>query len=268
MTCLAENAARNLENIRKNRPLIHTITNPVVMNFSANALLAMGAVPVMAYAPQEVEDMVAHAAALVLNTGTLTSESKKSMMKAGKKAQSLGLPVVLDPVGSGATAFRTHTARQIVDEIHPRVIRGNPTEIMSLTGTPNRSKGVYSVHRVEDAAESGKTLARQFETTVAITGTIDMITDGTRAVRTSNGHPFMGLVTGTGCTASAIIGAFLTAGNDPLRATATALAFLGLAGDTAGKKATAPGAFMIEMINALYTLEPQDLANGCRFEEE
>jgi hydroxyethylthiazole kinase len=266
MNGLQQKAALNLENIRKQRPLIHTITNPVVMNFSANALLATGASPVMAYSPEEVEEMVAHAAALVLNLGTPTADTKIAMLKAGKKAQALGLPILLDPVGCGATQFRTQIAAQIIEDVHISVIRGNPSEILSLNDSHAKPKGVYTVHSVEDAEASGKQFAETRGMTVAMTGTVDVITDGARVARVANGHPLMGYVTGVGCTASAIIGAFLSVDDDPLSAAATALAFCGLAGEAAGKKSAAPGAFMIEMVNALYTIQPEDLEKGCKIE--
>jgi hydroxyethylthiazole kinase len=268
MKNLSEKAALNLDAVRKKKPLIHNITNYVVMNYTANALLAMGASPVMAHAPNEVEQMVSFAGALVLNIGTLDNDWIDSMIKAGKKATALKTPVILDPVGSGATSLRTDSAKKIINETNISVIRGNASEILSLKSSDSKTKGVDSIHSVEDASETAKTLAGELKTTLAITGPVDLITDGARTVHVSNGHPLMAYVTGTGCTASAIIGAFLAVDNDPFSAAATALAFLGMAGEVAGKKAQAPGSFMIEMLDALYLITPEKLEAGCKIEEK
>ena len=266
MTNLSDKAAENLAALREKKPLIHNITNFVVMNYTANALLAMGASPVMAHAPNEVEDMVSFAGALVLNIGTLTDEWIASMIIAGKKASALGKPIILDPVGSGATALRTNSAKKIIEAAEISVIRGNASEILSLRHEESRTKGVDSMHAVDEAAETAKELARQLDTTLAITGPVDLVTDGKQVVRISNGHPLMGYVTGTGCTATAAIGAFLSVDADPLSAAATALAYFGLAGEVAGEKASAPGSFMIQMIDALYAITPEKLREGCRIE--
>ena len=268
MTSLSEKAAENLAALREKKPLIHNITNFVVMNYTANALLAMGASPVMAHAQNEVEEMVSFAGALVLNIGTLSEDWIASMIKAGSKASALGTPIILDPVGSGATALRTNSAKKIIEAAAVSVIRGNASEILSLRHEDSMTKGVDSVHSVDDAAETAKILAQELKTTLAITGPVDLVTDGRRVVRISNGHPLMGYVTGTGCTATAAIGAFLAVDNNPVNATATALAFFGLAGETAGENASAPGSFMIQLLDALYTITPEKLREGCKIKDE
>ena len=266
MKPLNEKAAQNLIALREKKPLIHNITNFVVMNYTANALLAMGVSPVMAHAQNEVEDMVAFAGALVLNIGTLTDDWIASMIKAGKKASEQQTPIILDPVGSGATALRTDSAKKIIDETRINVIRGNASEILSLRHADSKTKGVDSIHSVEEAAEAATVLAEELKTTLAITGPVDLITDGNRVFRVANGHPLMGYVTGTGCTATVTIGAFLAVDDDPVSATATALAYFGLAGEVAGQNASAPGSFMIQMIDALYTITPEALEAGCKIE--
>lgn len=266
MPQLNEKAAQNLSALRAQKPLIHNITNYVVMNYTANALLAMGASPVMAHAQNEVEDMVAFAGALVLNIGTLTDDWILSMIKAGNKASELQTPIILDPVGSGATPLRTDSAKKIITETRVTVIRGNASEILSLRHTESKTKGVDSIHSVEDAAKTATVLAQELDTTLAITGPVDLITDGSRVIRVQNGHPLMGYVTGTGCTATVTIGAFLAVDDDPVTAAATALAYFGLAGEVAGQNAAAPGSFMIQMLDALYTITPQDLKKGCKIE--
>jgi hydroxyethylthiazole kinase len=262
----AEGAARNLAALRANKPLIHNITNFVVMNYTANALLAMGASPVMAHAPDEVEEMVGLAGALVLNIGTLTAEWVDSMLEAGKAAAARHIPVVLDPVGAGATALRTRSAGRIISAVRPQVIRGNASEVLSLRDASSKTKGVDTRHSVDDAAPSAQALARELHATLAITGPIDLVTDGTRLARVANGHPLMGRVTGTGCTATATVAAFLAVDLDPLRAAATALAYFGLAGEVAGRTHSAPGSFMIGLLDALYTISPEQLAAGCKIE--
>jgi hydroxyethylthiazole kinase len=267
MKNLSQKAARNLTAIRNKKPLIHNITNYVVMNYTANALLAMGASPVMAHAQNEVEEMVSVAGALILNIGTLTDDWIASMIKAGKKASELKTPIVLDPVGSGATAFRTSSAKKIIQETRVSVIRGNASEILSLRKENSKTKGVDSIHSVEAAEGPARILAGELESVLAVTGPTDLITDGKQVIRVSNGHPLMGYVTGTGCTATATIGAFLSVDKDPVSAAATALAFFGLAGEVAAKNASAPGSFMIAMIDALYTISPDELMRNCKFED-
>jgi hydroxyethylthiazole kinase len=264
MPSCAARAARNLAAVRDRRPLVHNITNFVVMNFTANALLAMGASPVMAHAAGEVEEMVALAGALVLNIGTLTEEWVESMIRAGRKASACRIPVVLDPVGSGATALRTRSARRIIAETRPAVVRGNASEVLSLADASSKTRGVDSAHSVDQATAAARALASELGTTLAITGPEDLVTDGTRLVRIANGHPLMRRVTGTGCAATATIGAFLAVDPDPVGATATALAYFGLAGEAAARHAAAPGSFMIQMLDALYTITPEQLKQGSR----
>lgn len=261
-------AARNLAAVREKRPLIHNITNFVAMNYTANALLAMGASPVMAHAPNEVEEMVSLAAALVLNIGTLTEEWVESMIRAGRKASACKIPVILDPVGSGATALRTRSAKRIIADIRPGVVRGNASEILSLADASAKTRGVDSAHSVDQATTGAKVLARELGTTLAITGPVDLVTDGSRVARVANGHALMGRVTGTGCTATAAVAAFLAVDPDPVRATAAALAYFGLAGEVAARQASAPGSFMIQMLDALYTITPEQLEAECRIESD
>jgi hydroxyethylthiazole kinase len=268
MQNLAEQAARNLRAVRERKPLVHNITNFVVMNYTANALLAMGASPVMAHAVNEVEEMVSHAGALVLNIGTLTEEWVAAMIAAGRKATEKKIPIVLDPVGAGATRLRTESARKILSQIRVSVLRGNASEILSLQDENSRTKGVDAVHGVDEAARTTGRLAAELGSTLAITGPVDLITDGRSVVRVANGHSLMASVTGTGCTATAAIGAFLTVDPEPVSAAATALAFFGLAGEVAGDSAAAPGSFMIKMLDALFTITPEQLQRGCKIETD
>ena len=267
MNDLKRKAAENLTNVRETKPLIHNITNYVVMNYTANALLAMGASPVMAHAPNEVEEMAMLAGALVINIGTLSDMWVEAMLLAGKKASQRPIPIILDPVGAGATRLRTETSKRILKETAISVVRGNASEILSLADSDAMTRGVDAIHSVEDAAEEASALARSLGNTLAITGPRDLITNGQKVWRVSNGHPLMGRVTGTGCTATAIIGAFLAVDPDPVSATVTALAFFGLAGEVAAESAQAPGSYMIALLDALYTIGPEMLASDAKIEE-
>lgn len=264
MTNLAQKAAENLSGIRSNKPLIHNITNFVVMNFTANTLLAMGASPVMAHAENEVEEMASFAGSLVLNIGTLTDVWIASMIKAGKTASKLKTPIILDPVGSGATTLRTRSAKQIIEETNVSVIRGNASEILSLRNDNSSTKGVDALHSVAEARDTARLLAKELNTTLAITGPVDLVTDGERIVEIANGHELMPYVTGTGCAATATIGAFAAVDGDMVSAAATALAFFGLAGEKAAQSAKGPGSFMIALQDALYTITPEELEAGCQ----
>ena len=263
---MAERAAKNLETLREKKPLIHNITNFVVMNYTANALLACGASPVMAHAAEEVEEMVSLAGALVLNIGTLTPPWIDSMLKAGKRANDLKIPIVLDPVGSGATKLRTESSKKLIDELEISVIRGNASEVLSLARKGSATKGVDSIHSVDEAADTAIELSNELDTTIAITGEVDLVTYGGRICMVHNGHPLMGYVTGTGCTASAIIGAFLAVDREPVDAATTALAYFGLTGEKAAIPSEAPGSFQIAILDALYTIDGKQLRERAKIQ--
>ncbi len=264
---LAARTAANLKQVRETKPLVHNITNYVVMNFTANLLLAAGASPVMAHAENEVEEMVSFAKALVLNIGTLDDAWIAAMLKAGKTATALGVPIILDPVGAGATKLRTEAAKRILAETKVTLVRGNASEILALGGGAAKTRGVDAADSVEAAAARAGALARELGVPVAITGAVDFITDGRRVLRVANGHPLMGCVTGTGCGATAIIGAFAGVDPDPVSAAATALAYYGLAGEYAADGAAGPGSFMIGFQDALHALTLDEAEHGARIAE-
>ena len=255
-----------LEKLRDERPLVHNITNYVVMNFTANTLLAMGASPVMAHAADEVEEMVSLASALVINIGTLSKQWIESMLRAGRKANELEVPIILDPVGSGATSLRTNTFRSLVKELKLSVVRGNGSEILSIASDSIRTKGVETSHGAEQALETAKEVATVIDSVAAITGPVDLIADGERVIRCSNGHPMLGSVTGTGCAATVTIAAFAGVTNDPLEATSAGLAFFGLAGEHAATKTSSPGSFIISLLDALYEITPTEFQAQARLE--
>ena len=263
----AAQATENSRKIRETKPLVHNITNYVVMNFTANILLAAGASPVMAHAENEVEEMVSYAKALVLNIGTLDDAWIASMVKAGKRATELGVPIVLDPVGAGATRLRTEAAKRILGETRVTIVRGNASEILALGGGAAKTKGVDSGDSVEAAAERAVGLSRELGVPVAITGPIDFVTDGRRAVRVAHGHALMGCVTGTGCGATAVVGAFAGVDADPVSAAATALAYYGLAGERAAAGAGGPGSFVPRFLDELHGVAPEQMLAGCRIRE-
>jgi len=265
---LATMSAKILSRLRDTKPLIHNITNYVVMNYTANALLACGASPVMAHALEEVDEMVSLASALVLNIGTLTPYWVDAMLKAGRRATERRIPIILDPVGAGATKLRTDSAKRLIDELDITVIRGNASEVLTLAHNHARTKGVDSVHSVEEAAETAVTMAQELGTALAITGPVDLVTDGARLYRIYNGHAMMAYVTGTGCTATAMVAAFTAVHSDPVEASAAALAYFGLAGERAGRRTRGPGTFQIALLDALYRINAPELKRGTRIELE
>lgn len=260
-----ENASESLARIRSTRPLVHNITNYVVMNFTANALLALGASPVMAHAIEEVEEMAALASALVINLGTLSGPWVASMYKAAESARKSSIPIVLDPVGAGATRFRTDTARKMIEEAQIAVVRGNASEVLALSGRKSATKGVDSSDGVESAREAARDLARSHAgMVVAVTGVEDYVTDGGREIRIANGHTLMGRVTGTGCAASSITGAFCGVERDFFLASAGALVTFGIAGELAAASNPGPGTFQTLLLDALDAVSPLIIGQKAR----
>ena len=255
-----------LRALREQRPLVHQITNYVVMNETANAILALGALPVMAHAREEVEEMVALAGALVINIGTLSGPWVDAMLVAGRAAGERGIPVVLDPVGAGATRLRTETARRILDEVAVSVVRGNAGEVATLVGVEAEVRGVESIGAGVEPAELARAAARSLGVVAAVTGAVDHVSDGERSLAVANGHELLGTVTGTGCMATAITGCFLAARPDaPLEAAAEALAAFGVAAEDAARDARGPGTFHAGLYDALAALDPDALDARARF---
>jgi hydroxyethylthiazole kinase len=256
---------RDIELIRAEAPLVHNITNYVVMNITANALLALGASPVMAHALQEVDEMTTLARALVLNIGTLSPAWIDAMIKSGAVARQRGIPIVLDPVGCGATRYRTETARRLITETRPTIIRGNASEIRSLAGAGGGTKGVDSTDAAEESVEAARELAACAGCVVSMSGAVDVIvSERGREIRVFNGHPMMPRVTGMGCTASALTGAFAAVNDSPLDAAANAMAALGVAGEMAGEHAEGPGSFQVLLLDALYRIDRSDIESRLR----
>lgn len=261
---LVQEVALLLDRVRTERPLVHNITNWVVTSFVANAILAIGASPVMAHAHEEVADMARVAKALALNIGTLTPYTVESMILAGKAANAAGVPVILDPVGYGATPLRVRATRQILDAVKVDILRGNLAEMAGIGGMASDIKGVDSA----GAGASGQTVAfsvaEDLGLLAVVTGSIDYISDGIRLIRVENGHPLLTRVTGTGCAATAIIAAFAAVERDYVIASASALTCYGVAAEIAAAHSNGPGTFATALMDALYNLRPEDVIERAR----
>jgi hydroxyethylthiazole kinase len=257
-----------LRAMREHKPLVHQITNYVVMNETANATLALGALPVMAHAREEVEEMVQLASALVINIGTLSEPWVEAMLLAGHAANARRIPVVLDPVGSGATTYRTETARRILHVADVTVLRGNPGEVATLVGIDAEVRGVESIAAGGDSGELAREAARRLGVIASVTGPVDHVSDGERVLEVANGHELLAAVTGTGCMSSALTGCFLAAkAEQPLEAAAEALAAFGVAAEDAARDARGPGTFHANLYDALAALDPETLDGRARITE-
>jgi hydroxyethylthiazole kinase len=256
---------QTLRELRERKPLVHQITNYVVMNETANATLALGALPVMAHAREEVEEMVGLASALVLNIGTLSPHWVEAMLLAGRAANERDVPVVLDPVGAGATRYRTETARRILGEVNVAVLRGNAGEVATLVGMEAEVRGVESIEVAGDAAELARAAARKLSLVASVTGPVDHVSDGQTVLAVANGHELLASVTGTGCMSSAITGCFLAVRPEaPLAGAAEALAAFGVAAEDAAVAAKGPGTFHVALYDSLAALRPQTLDARAR----
>lgn len=252
--------------VREQAPLVHSITNYVSMDVTANALLAFGAAPAMVHAAEEVEEFVGLASALVVNIGTLSAPWVESMHLAAEAAARTKTPWVLDPVGAGATGYRTAVARELARK-QPTVVRGNASEILALAGaTGVTTRGVDSVHGSDHALGVARELASELGCVVAVTGATDYITDGERTVGVSNGHPMMTRVTALGCAATALVAACTAVRHDALVAAAHALAALGVAGEYAAERADGPGSLRWRLLDALHLMDDRTVTRA-RLEE-
>lgn len=239
------------DKVRRERPLIHNITNIVVANFSANGLLAIGAAPVMASAVEEVAEMASISDALVLNIGTLDAMTERTMIRAGQAANQVGHPIVFDPVGVGATSFRRNVAKAILQHVRVTVIRGNASEIATLVDLESSSRGVDVGETRDDLKQIAHEAARRYNCVVAVTGEIDFVSDGDVTVEIKGGTKEMARTTGTGCLLSAVVGAFLAVERDAVTATATALSGYARCGELATDLADGPGDFPVHFLNEL-----------------
>jgi hydroxyethylthiazole kinase len=252
-----QEAGKALQRLRQQRPLIHHITNVVTINDCANATLAIGASPTMTWAPAEAGEMAGAASSLVLNMGTLQPWTIDAMEKAGKAAAGRGVPIVLDPVGAGGTTYRTQRAMQLVTHLPLAVIRGNVSEMMCLAaGKSGVNPGVDSHDTEQVTIEKVRRLAQLLKTTVAVTGPVDAVSDGTRSVLLGNGTSLLTYVTGTGCMTTSLIASF-AAVSDPFTAAVSGILSMGIAGEKAACISQGPGTFHLHLIDALYQLQAE-----------
>jgi len=259
-----------LARLRESSPLIHNITNVVVTNFTANGLLAIGASPVMAYAKEEVAEMVRAADALVLNIGTLNADNVESMIIAGKAANAANTPVILDPVGAGATSFRTASIQHILQEVKITLLRGNAAETANVAGMKAKIKGVDSVSSLEDHAGIAVKASKIIGAPVCITGEKDIVTDGQTVYYVGNGHPIMTKVTGAGCLLSSVLAAFIAVEQDVLHAAVAGLAVYGIAAEKVvrNKPDIGPGSFQTAFLDELYGINAEDINKYKKIEEQ
>jgi hydroxyethylthiazole kinase len=250
-----------IDRVREQSPLIHNMTNVVVTNFVANGLLALGASPVMAYAKEEVADMVKISNALVLNIGTLREPEVEAMLLAGKAANERGVPVILDPVGAGATPYRTDTVKRILSEVNVNILRGNAAEVANIIGEVWETRGVDAGTGHGNEAELAKMTAKNLKMTVVVTGKDDIVSNGDESIIISNGHPLLTKVTGTGCLFSSVVGAFAGVETNYLLAAAGASAFYGVVAERAVTITGAQqvGTFQMEFLNQLMLTSSSDV---------
>lgn len=259
-----EHLIRDINLIRKQSPLIHNITNYVVMNNTANALLAIGASPVMAHAVDEAAEMASIASSLVINIGTLDAAWVEAMLIAGKIALQKSTPIVFDPVGAGATTYRSKVCKQLIAECKPSIIRGNASEIIALSDAQAQTKGVDSTRTSDAALDSAKALALQTKAVVVISGEIDYITDGIDTETVMNGNPMMAKVTGMGCTATAIVAAFSTVNNNLLEAATHAMFVMGISGEIAAIYSRGNGSLQVNFLDTLFNLDKEMIRKNIR----
>lgn len=261
-----KNLWEQVQLVKQQSPLVHNITNYVVMNNTANALLAVGASPIMAHAKSEIHEMVSIAHSVVINIGTLDEYGAESMIIAAKAAHSLKKPWILDPVGAGATGFRDEILHQLLP-YRPTVIRGNASEIIALAKANTIvTKGVDSTAKSDEAINAAQYLVNQHDTIVCISGATDIITDRQQTSFIRNGHHLMTKVTGLGCSATALIGAFAGVTEKYFEATAAAMALMGIAGELALLESKGPGSLQVNLLDKLYTITEEEFLSHLKYE--
>ena len=253
-----------LARVRKNHPLVHHITNYVTVNDCANITICAGGAPIMADAIEEVAKMTGIVGALVLNIGTLNCNQIDSMIAAGHTANEKKIPIIFDPVGAGATRFRTETARRLLEELDITILKGNTGEIGVLAGADGKVRGVDSAGLTGDPIAIAKAFAARSGLTVAVSGPTDIVTDGRHVLLVENGHPMMGGISGTGCMAASVTGAFAAESDNPVQAAAAALAALGIAGERAAARSRGPYSFKVALFDELSLLTPAEFGAAAK----
>lgn len=264
---MAKSFWKHILTVRQHFPLVHNITNFVVMNNSANALLAVGASPIMAHAHSEVEEMVSICQSLVINMGTLDEYSVKSMLAAAGKAKELDKPWILDPAGVGATSYRSQVLNELVG-YQPTVIRGNASEILSLAQTSNvYAKGVDSSANSHEAVHAAKEIHQKYGSIVCVSGETDIVVGYGRQTFIYNGNALMTKVTGLGCSSTAVIGAFIAVIDDVYEAVCAATALFGICGELAATQSNGPGTLQLNILDKLYNITEQEFAGALKISE-
>lgn len=254
--------------VKDQKPLVHHITNFVTANDCANVVLALGGSPVMADDQNEVEEMVIQASSLVLNIGTLHSETLGSMIQAGRKANGSGIPVILDPVGASATQFRTRVTREILEKIKISVLRGNMSEIKVLAGMPARTRGVDSMADFRGGQEAALYLSQKYCCTVAVTGEKDIISNGSKTFLVENGHEMLTRITGTGCMTTSLVATYCGVTEDYFLSALAGVVTMGLSGEKASQEIRGigdTGTFKMKLFDAIANFTPYALMEGVRF---
>jgi hydroxyethylthiazole kinase len=262
------NAFELLEKVRRDKPVVHHLTNWVTIYDCAQVVKTLGASPVMAHAPEEVAEMAQLASALVLNIGTLTTGMVEAMTLAARSANQKGIPVLLDPCGAGATRMRDQKSLELLESAHINLIKGNASEIARLAGESVKTRGVDATAVDSDLLALAQRLATARRATVVITGAEDIVTDGRKTYRVGNGHPLMTTVVGTGCMAASVIGAFAAVEPDLPNAAAAALACYGVAAELAAQTAAGPASFKQALFDRLHTLDSSTLSGLQRISSE
>lgn len=249
---------KTIKKIKDTKPLVLNMTNDVTMDFIANGLLSIGASPVMSQAIQECEDLVKLANVIVINLGTLNEAFVHLCKETCRIANQLNKPIILDPVGAGASRYRTESALALLDQYQVNIIRGNASEIISLVNSLQQTKGVDSIVESYDAVESAKMLSKRYHTAVVVSGKTDFIIDQDMTHQFSRGSSLMPKVTGTGCLLSSVVAAFSAVEDNRLTAASTAVLFYSICGEIAEKNTSAPGSFKMHFIDAL-SLNPAEI---------
>jgi hydroxyethylthiazole kinase len=255
-----------LQRVRKEKPVVHHLTNWVTIYDCAQVVKSLGGAPVMAHAKEEVRDMSQLASALVLNVGTLTVDLVEAMKLAANSANERVIPVVLDVCGAGATRLRDEKVLELLDTVLIDVIKGNASEIARVSGQKVRTRGVDATEVDMDLLPLARQLALDRDATVVVTGKVDILTDGRRTYRVANGHELMTHVVGTGCMAASVIGAFAGVSTDVTFAAASALACYGIAGELAAATACGPASFKQALFDCLYSLNPDTVRRMLKLE--
>ncbi|QWQ38932.1 hydroxyethylthiazole kinase [Gemella sp. zg-570] len=265
---IIEEICKAIKKVRETKPLIEQVTNYVTINDCANVTLAIGASPVMGDAYDEVDQMTKIANALVLNFGIISSESLKTMIKAGKTANENNIPIVFDPVGIGATPFRNETVIEFLNQVHVSIIKGNASEIMALAGVNVKTKGVDSSVESTEAIDAAIFIARKYRCVCTVTGKVDIITDGINIIKIQNESDSLAYITGTGCMIASLIGSYVGANKNPLISSVAGVLTMSLSGEIANNETKGIAAYKEEVMNNIFNFNPEMVIKNAKISYE